>query len=69
MQKSLRALLVVLLVAGGTQSAKAQAEPNYYVVIGVFAKLDNAVRYTDQANQKGFSAQYAIHSRRQWNYV
>ncbi|MCE7863148.1 MAG: hypothetical protein DYG99_06370 [Bacteroidetes bacterium CHB5] len=69
MQKSLRALIITLLVAGAVQSVKAQTEPNYYVVIGVFAKLDNAVRYTNQANQKGFNAQYAIHSRQQWNYV
>jgi len=69
MQKSLRALFITLLVAGGIQSATAQAEPNYYVVIGVFAKLDNAVRFTNQANQKGFNAQYAIHAKRQWNYV
>lgn len=69
MQKSLRALIITLLVAGSIQSANAQTEPNYYVVIGVFAKLDNAVRYTNQANQKGFSAQYAINPRKQWNYV
>lgn len=69
MQKSLRALIITLLVAGAIQSANAQTEPNYYVVIGVFAKLDNAVRYTNQANQKGFSAQYAINPRKQWNYV
>lgn len=69
MQKSLRALIITLLVAGSIQSANAQTEPNYYVVIGVFAKLDNAVRYTNQANQKGFSAQYAINPRNKWNYV
>ncbi len=69
MQKSLRALLIVFLVAGGLQSSMAQTEPNYYVVIGVFAKLDNAVRYTNQANQKGFNAQYAINPRQKWNYV
>lgn len=69
MQKSLRVLICMLLVAGALQPAAAQTQPNYYVVIGVFAKLDNAVRYTNQANQKGFSAQYAINPRKQWNYV
>jgi hypothetical protein len=71
MQKSLRALLIVFLVANGSQLAKAQGEPNYYVIIGVFAKQDYALRFTDKANQNGFNAQYAIinPSKPKWYYV
>jgi len=43
--------------------------PNYYVVIGVFSKLDNAMRLTDKVNLAGFNAQYAINARQNWNYV
>ncbi|MCW5909964.1 MAG: OmpA family protein [Cyclobacteriaceae bacterium] len=71
MQKSIRALLILLLVAGSGQLAKAQSEPNYYVVIGVFAKQDYALRFTDRANQHGFNAQYAIINPKKpnWYYV
>ncbi|MBX2917457.1 MAG: OmpA family protein [Cyclobacteriaceae bacterium] len=69
MLKSLRGLILIMVVTGAASSASAQAEPNYYVVIGVFAKLDNAVRYTNQANQRGFNAQYAINPVKKWNYV
>ncbi len=71
MQKTLRALLIVFLVASGSQLAKAQGEPNYHVIIGVFAKQDYALRFTDKANQNGFNAQYAIinPSKPKWYYV
>jgi outer membrane protein OmpA-like peptidoglycan-associated protein len=71
MQKSLRALLIVLLITTGSQLAKAQGEPNYYVIIGVFARHDYALRFTDKANQHGFNAQYAIinPNRPNWYYV
>lgn len=44
-------------------------EPSYYVVIGVFAVHDNAIRYTDKANKNNFSAQYAINPMRKLYYV
>lgn len=71
MQKSLRALLIVFLVASGSQLAKACGEPNYHVIIGVFARQDYALRFTDKANQNGFSAQYALinPSKPKWYYV
>lgn len=61
--------LLLLLVAYTHVSAQTQPEKTYYVVIGVFGKIDNAVRYTNLANQRGFNAQYAIHSKRNLNYV
>ncbi|MBN8577301.1 MAG: OmpA family protein [Cytophagales bacterium] len=69
MRLSQRALFLLLFVAGSFSAVHAQTEPTYYVVIGVFAKLDNAVRFTNQANQKGFNAQYAINPKNHWNYV
>lgn len=68
MRKSIYTLLFLLLFAVLKASAQS-AEPNYYVVIGVFSKLDNAVRLTDKANLDGFNAQYAINARQNWNYV
>ncbi|MBY0433771.1 MAG: OmpA family protein [Cyclobacteriaceae bacterium] len=47
---------------------QAQAD-THYVTIGVFAKLDNAVRFTDQANKAGFHAEYSINPGRNLYYV
>ncbi len=47
----------------------AQNEIEHYVVIGAFAKHDNAIRWTDQANKNNFSAQYAINQARKLYYV
>jgi hypothetical protein len=69
MQKPTYTLLFLLLFMFFQASAQTKPETNYYVVIGVFAKLDNAVRLTNRANQHGFNAQYAIHTRQKWNYV
>lgn len=60
---------LLLLVISFNASAQAQTEKTYYVVIGVFGKIDNAVRYTNLANQRGFNAQYAINPKRNLNYV
>ena len=40
-----------------------------YVVIGAFAKLDNAVKLTHLASLESFQAQYAIHTERKLYYV
>lgn len=69
MRKPTYTLLFLLQFAFFQILAQTKPETNYYVVIGVFAKLDNAVRLTNRANQQGFNAQYAIHSRQKWNYV
>lgn len=55
----------------GVSNLKAQttSEKNYYVVIGVFTKLEDAEKHTDEANLKGFSAQYALHSENKEYYV
>jgi len=50
-------------------SSHSQTPPHHYVVIGVFAKHDNAIRYTDYANKLNFSAQYAISPDRNLYYV
>lgn len=47
----------------------AQDAVEHYVVIGVFAKLDNAVRWTDRANKMNFSAQYAVNPANKYYYV
>ncbi len=49
--------------------AQSQSEISHYVVIGAFAKHDNAIRYTDYANKLNFSAQYAINPARNLYYV
>lgn len=48
---------------------QAQAIDTHYVTIGVFAKLDNAIRFTDQANKGGFHAEYSINPSRNLYYV
>jgi outer membrane protein OmpA-like peptidoglycan-associated protein len=52
-----------------THSQSAQPTRTYYAVVGVFAKLDNAIRYTDKANKNNFSAQYEINPSRKLYYV
>lgn len=49
--------------------AQDPQQPSNYVVIGAFAKLNNAVRFTDMANQESFRAQYAINTRQKLYYV
>jgi outer membrane protein OmpA-like peptidoglycan-associated protein len=68
MRKSTYTLLLLLLCVTFKVSAQS-SDPSYYVVIGVFGKLDNAIRLTDKANQNGFNAQFAINTRQKWNYV
>lgn len=65
-------LILVILIAFGSASfsfAQSGEAPTYYVTIGVFAKLDNAQRYTDKANKNNFNAQYAINQQRKLYYV
>jgi outer membrane protein OmpA-like peptidoglycan-associated protein len=47
----------------------SQTTSTYYVVIGAFARVNNAVRFTAEANNKGYNAQYAINSQRKLYYV
>ena len=44
--------------------AQTTSEKDYCVVIGQFQKLEDAVKLTDEANLKGFSAQYALHHKK-----
>jgi hypothetical protein len=49
-------------------SQEAQ-QSSFYVVVGAFAQLENAVRYTDAATLDNFPAQYAIQTDRNLYYV
>jgi outer membrane protein OmpA-like peptidoglycan-associated protein len=49
--------------------SQAQTTDANYVVIGAFRILDNAVRFTADANKKGFTAHYAIQPTRNLYYV
>lgn len=48
--------------------SQSQGQP-YFIVIGAFKKLDNAIRYTNEANQANFSAQYGLQPQRDLYYV
>ena len=69
--KTIRLFLILLAALGISYSSASQVQqgPTYYVTIGVFAKLENAIRYTDKANKNNFSAQYAINQPRKLYYV
>lgn len=71
MKKVLFSLFVVAAGLGWNLDATAQtnSEISHYVVIGAFAKHDNAIRFTDMANKKNFNAQYAINPSRKLYYV
>ncbi|MBL7870791.1 MAG: OmpA family protein [Cyclobacteriaceae bacterium] len=69
MRKSTYTLFLLILLAATTKVSAQTAESNYYVVIGVFGRLDYTIRMTNKANQNGFNAQYAINPRQKWNYV
>lgn len=47
----------------------AQEPIEHYVVIGAFRKHDGAIKWTDWANKKNFSAQYAMNEARNLYYV
>jgi SPOR domain len=68
-----RASLIFFFTAcflSGSHDLWAQnSQKNYYVVIAVFYKLDDAVKLTDEANLRGFSAQYAVHLTKKEYYV
>src|SRR5882672_5110077 len=53
-------VLLVLLSFQFTAIAQTQSNNTYFVVIGTFKMIDNAVRFTAEANRNGLVAQYAI---------
>jgi len=67
MKKKIILLLVVGLVSWRANGQ--QASDHYYVIVGGFSKLDNALRFTNQANDDGFNAQYAFREDRKLYYV
>ncbi|MEQ8364566.1 MAG: OmpA family protein [Cyclobacteriaceae bacterium] len=68
--KKLVILSSLFCVFALTNVAKAQmSTEEHYVVIGAFANHNNAIRWTDNANSKNFSAQYAMNQARQLYYV
>jgi outer membrane protein OmpA-like peptidoglycan-associated protein len=61
-------LSIVLILA----SFKIHAQINsshYYVVVGVFQKMENAIACTDRANRNNFSSNYAINPSTNTYYV
>jgi len=47
----------------------AQEIPVYFVTIGVFAKLENATRLVEKANQQSYLGNYGVDNIRKLNYV
>lgn len=58
-------ILLPLLLLIGT----AAFSQNYYVIIGVFAKEDNAIKYTGYARSKYLNAEYLLNKKRNLHYV
>ena len=50
-------------------NAQEVPQKNYYVVIGMFDKLADAQRLTDEANVKSFNAHYAWQDKKKKYYV
>ncbi|MCB0492533.1 MAG: OmpA family protein [Cyclobacteriaceae bacterium] len=68
--KKLLVLSCLFCVFAYINVAKAQSSTEeHYVVIGAFANHNNAIRWTDNANSKNFSAQYAMNQARKLYYV
>lgn len=70
--KTIRSFLILSTFILGVGTKAFSQDPQQlsnYVVIGAFAKLNNAVRFTDAANQDNFQAQYAINPQRKLYYV
>lgn len=67
--KKIATLLCLIGLVLPLQKAVAQSTLEHYVVIGAFAKQENAVRWTDRANKNNFAAQYAINEARGLHYV
>jgi outer membrane protein OmpA-like peptidoglycan-associated protein len=66
----MKSVLSALLVLVSICQIKAQSNStHYYVVVGAFNKIDNAIHYTDQANKQNFSSHYAINSDKNIYYV
>ncbi len=62
-------VLVLLFLAVCFSLSAQENPPKNYLVIGVFAVHDNAIRLTDKVNKMSFSAQYAINPLRKLYYV
>jgi outer membrane protein OmpA-like peptidoglycan-associated protein len=62
-------LLISLFLFGASSLSVAQDATNYYVTIGVFAKLGNTTRLTEKANKQSLDANYAMNPSRSLHYV
>lgn len=69
MNRHLFLITLFFLFGMSEVSAQSTSEKEYYVVIGVFSKLDDAEKLTDEANLKGFNAQYAWDDKKKEYYV
>jgi outer membrane protein OmpA-like peptidoglycan-associated protein len=62
-------LLIVFLLGLISSQSIAQDVSNYYVTIGVFAKVENATRLVENTKKQDLTAQYATNSAKNLNYV
>jgi hypothetical protein len=53
-------ILMIFLSVHFTAVTQPQSEGAYFVIVGTFRMLDNAVRYAQEASRNGLMAQYAI---------
>jgi outer membrane protein OmpA-like peptidoglycan-associated protein len=67
--KKLISILLVVSQVTISQNVAAQDQYPYYVVVGGFVKLDNAVRFTAFLNKNNYQAEYALNPDRQRYYV
>ncbi|NJN41595.1 MAG: OmpA family protein [Flammeovirgaceae bacterium] len=66
-----RILLTAILFCLFLMPSQAQdsTPKTYYVIIGAFAKVDNAILFTKMANEQNFQAAYAMNPLRKLYYV
>jgi len=67
----MRYLMICCFLHFGNICAVAQEVPSqdYYVVIGAFSHLAEAVKLTEEANLKSFNAHYAFYEKKKKYYV
>lgn len=59
-------LLCISVMISAPVKAQSFTTENYYVVIAKASSLEEAIKLTDEINLKGFNAQYAIHSGKEY---
>jgi len=67
--KHLVGIAVAVCMFASSSKVIAQDQYPYYVVVGGFVKLDNAIRFTTFLNKSNYQAEYALNPERQRYYV